>query len=264
MFLSYRRNERVQHSIGFGEWNLFMDTFHGLLAAIKNDCAWETIPTDKIAALARMCGPEEIAQLIQELDALDDADLENDPGDGIDEYWRLRTSLSQVLAQIGEPAVLPLIQALKSENSQTRGYAAFALGIIGAKQAVDPIVTLLETEADFLAKLCLISALGRIGDPRAVDILLPYLHVPEQQNRGSLINVTTQALGRIGTPAVLQPLRIVLESDPDWLARLGAVEGLGHMREEGVIGALRDALTDRDGRVRSQARKSLREQGILD
>jgi len=31
-----------------------MDTFHALLGTIKNDCAWECIPTDKIAALAQM------------------------------------------------------------------------------------------------------------------------------------------------------------------------------------------------------------------
>jgi HEAT repeat protein len=219
-----------------------MDTFHTLLAAIKNDCACEQIPTDKIATLARMCGPEEIAQLIQELDELDDADLENDPGDGIDEYWRLRTSLSQVLAQVCEPAVLPLIQALKRNNPQTRGYAANALGMIGAKQAFEPILTLLEAESDFNTKLSLIDALGKIGDPRAVNVLLRYLQAPEQQNRGWLIRITANALGRIGTAAVLQPLREVLESDSDWFARLGAAEGLGHLREEGAIGGKRSRI----------------------
>jgi hypothetical protein len=241
-----------------------MNPFHALLSAIKNDCAWENIPTDKIAALAQICGPQEIIELIEELDQLDDADLKNDPGDGIDEYWRLRTSLSQVLGQVGDVAVSPLIQALQSENPRTRGYAAAALGMIAAKQSFEPIATLLKTEPDFDARLQLIEALGSLGDPRAVDILLPYLYAPEQHNRGWLIRITANALGRIGTAAVLQPLCKVLESDPDWLARLGAAEGLQHLREERAIGALCEALSDRNANVRGQAAKSLRELGIND
>jgi HEAT repeat protein len=240
-----------------------MDTFHALLQSIKNDCAWEHIPADKIAALARMCGPKEINELIQELEQLDDADLEGDVGDGIDEYWRLRSSISRVLGLVGDAAVSPLIQALQSENPRTRGYAAAALGMTGAKQSFEPIATLLQIEPDFDTKLQLIEALGGLGDPRAVDVLLPYLHAP-QQNRGWLIRITAHALGRIGTDAVLQPLCNVLASDPDWFARLGAAEGLGHMREERAIGALCNALTDRDGRVRGQAKESLRELGIID
>lgn len=240
-----------------------MDTFHSLLAAIKNDCAWESIPTDKIPTLARLCGQEEIAELIRELDALDDADLEDDAGDGLDEYRRLRNSLSQVLAEVGEPAVLPLIRALQSANPQTRGCSANALGRIGAYQAFEPIRTLLETETDFITKLDLIDALGRMGDPRAVEVLLRYLEGTKQQNRGWLIRITANALGRIGTAAVVQPLCKILDADSDWFARLGAVEGLGHMREEAALAALRNALTDQDERVRSQARQSLRERGII-
>jgi HEAT repeat protein len=164
--------------------------------------------------------------LIEELEALDDADLEDDCGDGIDDYWQLRTFFSQVLAQIGEPAVPPLIEALKSSNPQTRAYVARSLGLIGTPQAIEPIVRLLETEPDFDAKLSFIAALGEIGDPCAVEILLPYVHPPEQQNRHSIIAVTVQALERIGTEEVLQPLFLLWEFDPDPYVRRCAADAL--------------------------------------
>jgi HEAT repeat protein len=206
-----------------------MSTFHALVAGIKDSCdipSWELLPADKIPTLAQKCGPREIAELIQELDALDDADLEGDAGDGIDDYWRLRTFFSQVLAQIGEPAVPQLIEALKSDNPKTRGYVARSLGLIGTPQAIDPIVRLLETESDFDTKLFFITALGEIGDPRVVEVLLPYLHPPEQQNRHAIIDVTVQALGRIGTEEVLRPLFLLWEFDPDPYVRQRAADAL--------------------------------------
>jgi hypothetical protein len=52
-----------------------MASFESILAEIQWDCAWEHIPSDKISALARVCGPAEVDHLIRELDALDDTDL---------------------------------------------------------------------------------------------------------------------------------------------------------------------------------------------
>src|SRR5207247_1344096 len=105
-----------------------MASFVTILAEIQHDCGLECIPYEKVSALARLCSPVEVEHLIRELDALDDADLENDAGDMGDEYWRLRTAYSQVLVEVGQPAIEPLLRALGSSNPQTRGYAARALG----------------------------------------------------------------------------------------------------------------------------------------
>jgi HEAT repeat protein len=230
-----------------------MDCFHALLDSIKADCAWEIIPHDKVSALAKLCGPEEVRALIRELDRLDDADLEDDPGDGIDAYWRLRTALSQALAEVGEPAVDALLNALRSTNPQTRAHAARALGRIGTPRAFEPLVALLAAEGQDTVQMSLIEAPGRLGDERAVGVLLPYLKAPARQNRGWFVRLAANALGRVGTPSVVPHLAEVLASDPDWFARLGAAEGLRRIKLPQAADGLRRALHDEDARVRTEA-----------
>jgi HEAT repeat protein len=236
-----------------------MGAFDALLAEIKNDCAWENVPYDKISALARRCGPDEVRQLIRELDALDDADLEGDAGDGIDEYWRLRTAYSQALAEVEGPAIESLLQALASENPNTRAYSARALGMIGTRRAFEPVVSLLANETDDVIRMSLIEALGGVGDERAVPVLLRYLKAPAQVNRGWIIRVAANALGKLGTEAVIQPLAEVLATDSDWFARLGAAEGLRKIKHSGALAALCRGLDDRDARVRGEAAAGLQE-----
>src|SRR5437867_5567440 len=139
-----------------------MASFNTILAEIKRDCGWEQIPYDKVSALAEVSGPAEVDHLISELDALDDADLVGDAGDMADEYWRLRTAYSQALAEVGEPAIEPLLRALGREKPDTRAGAARALGLIGTPRAFDPIVTLLAEEREETIRMMLIEALGRL------------------------------------------------------------------------------------------------------
>jgi hypothetical protein len=234
-------------------------SFSEFLAAIQRDCGWEQVPHDTIAALAVRCGPAEIDQLIRELDALDDADLVDDAGDVGDEYWRLRTSYSDVLAKVGEPAIDPLLRALKSSNPQTRYYAARALGLIGSPRAFDPLVASLAEEHEVPTRWGLIEALGRIADARAVPILLPYLQGQGAGVRrdGHTIRSAANALGMIGTADVIQPLSQILATDPDWFVRLGAAEGLGKIHHPLATEALRRALQDPDPRVRAEALAAL-------
>jgi hypothetical protein len=230
-----------------------MATFSAILSEIKRACGLEYIPSDKISALARICGPAEVDHLIQELDDLDDADLQDDAGDIGDEYWRLRIAYSQALAEIGGPAVESLLRALGSENPQTRAHAARALGRIGEQRAFSPIVALLAVEGDDTIRMRLMEALGELRDERAVAVLLPYLKGEEQRNRGWIIRIAANALGNIGSESVIEPLAEVLANDPDWFARLGAAEGLGKIRNPLATAALHGALKDEDSRVRAEA-----------
>jgi HEAT repeat protein len=235
-----------------------MASFSTILAEIKRDCGLEEIPYDKISALARVCGPGDVDLLIRELDALDDADLEDDAGDMRDEYCRLRTAYSQALAEVGEPAIEPLLRGLDSGNPETRAAVARSLGLIGTQRAYGPIVAALAEARDDMLRMKLIEALGELRDERAVDVLLPYLKTAQHQNRAWIIRMAANALGRIGTEAVIQPLAEVLATDPDWFARLGSAEGLRKMPHPLAAEALRRALTDQDGRVRAEAARRFR------
>ena len=86
-----------------------------LLASILDDCAWETIATDKIATLASQIQLDDVDDLFSVVENLDLADLEYDAGDIGDEYWRVSSSVARTLVTLG-PAVIPRLE--KHRKSQ--------------------------------------------------------------------------------------------------------------------------------------------------
>ncbi|MDQ6740140.1 MAG: HEAT repeat domain-containing protein [Actinomycetota bacterium] len=73
------------------------------------------------------------------------------------------------------PAILALIRALADPIADVRRAAVVALGEIGATEAVEPLITTLQTDPDGVVRRRAASALGRIGDPRATEPLLSAL-----------------------------------------------------------------------------------------
>jgi HEAT repeat protein len=73
----------------------------------------------------------------------------------------------KTLYKIGEPALLFLLENLKSEDTWDRAIAANALGYINDVRAIDPLINLLEDE-DMEVRASAIWALGLLGDPRAI------------------------------------------------------------------------------------------------
>jgi WD40 repeat protein len=61
------------------------------------------------------------------------------------ETWDHRSAAGDALARIGEPAVGPLIAALKDERADLRHLAAWALGKIGDTRAVEPLIPVLSS-----------------------------------------------------------------------------------------------------------------------
>jgi len=79
----------------------------------------------------------------------------------------------QTLIKIGEPAVKPLIQALKRKDSGVQARAAEALGEIGDKRAVKPLIQALKDEDPYVQGIAA-DALLQIGEP-AVEPLFQAL-----------------------------------------------------------------------------------------
>jgi HEAT repeat protein len=85
-----------------------------------------------------------------------------------------------VLGQYGQAAVEPLI-ALLQDNAQANRWHSIvdALGRIGDKRAVEPMIQLLQNPISFeaiLARKYTAYALAKLADPRAVDVLIEMLH----------------------------------------------------------------------------------------
>lgn len=70
--------------------------------------------------------------------------------------------------------VASLIAALSHPEPTTPVRAAWVLGQLRAPQAVEPLIRLLQGDADMYQKGAAIEALGRIGDPRARPVLVQF------------------------------------------------------------------------------------------
>ena len=99
----------------------------------------------------------------------------------------VRFQASKSLAEIGKPAVEPLLNALKGEDGNTKRYATFiealsdddwsvrktcakSLGEMGDDAAVEPLIEALKDE-DWGVKLAVAKALGDLKDEQAIDPL---------------------------------------------------------------------------------------------
>lgn len=105
------------------------------------------------------------------------------------------------LGYIGAPTVYPVIEALKSGNSNSRIWAAKALGRIKDPRATEALIGALEDQERYV-RWHAVEGLGEIGDPNAVEPLLNLLKDPTW-NFGWVL---PKALGQIGDTRAIVPL----------------------------------------------------------
>jgi HEAT repeat protein len=145
-------------------------------------------------------------------------------------------------------AVEPALYNLEPLDRSNKGAAISALGLIGDRRAVPKLIPFLE---DSGSREGAVTALGQIGDSRAVEPILNTL--PETERRYS--NAAILALRRIGLrafPALMRELR-----SSDVLMRRAAAAALVGSRSAVVTDALAAALRDSDAEVRASAALAL-------
>jgi HEAT repeat protein/protein-S-isoprenylcysteine O-methyltransferase Ste14 len=160
------------------------------------------------------------------------------------EEWRRRSRIADALADIGEPAVEPLIGLLGDPNPGTRREAARALGRIASPRASAPLLARLSDE-DVNVRFGAIEALGRIGSPEAVGPLVSIL----ESGAKDVSRLAAVALGRIGPAAAGDPLLAFLVS-PNWWDRTAAVDALGEIGSEAALDPLIERFDGEDVHVR--------------
>ena len=195
-----------------------------------------------LRALARIADPRAVEPLIR---ALENA-----------EVW-LGPRIADILSRHGEAVVAPLIAVLNEGNHRpARAWAANVLGEVRAQRAFPSIVRLLDDPEDEVrAKAA--TALGRIGDRRAVGYLVDHLLSDPAPFVRARISV---ALGQLGGPEVIERLVRAL-GDPAWWVRMRTVEALEHVG--GIAeGPLLIALDDSDPEIRIRAAVALERLGV--
>jgi HEAT repeat protein len=109
-------------------------------------------------------------------------------------------------------AVVPLMNAVRSEQLGLRTDAATALGRLKDRRAVDPLLHLLRISRCREDALAAIAALGRIGDKRAIDPLIDEIERVFDNERGYR---AAKALAWIGVDAGLPLAKRMLRMDAE-------------------------------------------------
>ena len=200
------------------------------------------------------------------------------------ETAREKWILIDILSKIGEPAVMPLIEYLKSDNKDEVKLASRILGGIKDKRAVRPLAELLNKEdfntrsyaCESLGKIadttafadvssCLTDsvevvrksaavALGKMKDSRAIPFLIRGLSDPHFSVRMT----SASALVEIGEPSI-GPLMELLNTSTDTTAVHLAIESLGKLKAKRATKALLKKLEDEDWATRAFAVEALGE-----
>ena len=101
-----------------------------------------------------------------------------------------------------EAAIQPLIPLLRAGDRATRSGAAEVLGKLGAREAVPALLDLASDDRDVVPRTYAITALGALGDLRAVLPLCELLGDESIVVRQS----AARALGVLGDPRAIEPL----------------------------------------------------------
>ncbi len=109
----------------------------------------------------------------------------------------VRTKATVALIEIGEPAVAALIPLIMHPDDEVGELAAKALGEIGDKRAVEPLIAALKDKTREVRRYAAV-ALGNLGDARAIEPLKEAENDSNfyvRYNAGSALGKINQKLG---------------------------------------------------------------------
>jgi HEAT repeat protein/tRNA A-37 threonylcarbamoyl transferase component Bud32 len=169
-----------------------------LLGSLKDSDWW--VRSRAADALGKIGGPKVIEAVLQ---------LVRDKDEDI------RRAAIEILNQTkDERAVDSLILATRDSDWWVSERAVDALAEIGSKRAVPRLMEMLQASANGKATPIVVRALGKLGDVRMVDTLLPFIARPEREIRIEAI----QALSRLADETRAEQVRSELQaqvSSPD-------------------------------------------------
>lgn len=204
-----------------------------------------------------------------------------------DEHNSVRDAAAIALGELRDSrAVKPLIQRIKSPHYQA--IACWALAMIGDKRAIKPLTNTLLQAPDESVRGMAARSLGKLAHPdadqsvivgledsddnvlvevirvmgeRQLEQFLPELEALFKKEPSERVRLAVAvAMSRCGKGQDYRDyLAEILQSDPDWGARLSALIGLRQMPYDEVEVDLRKALEDEHWLVQKIAARSLLE-----
>ncbi|MDX1385238.1 MAG: HEAT repeat domain-containing protein, partial [Thermoanaerobaculia bacterium] len=162
---------------------------------------------------------------------------------------------AEALADIGDPgAVRPLIEALDRADVPVRTGIVEALGRLGDERAAPALGRALTEEEDDDVWRAVVAALGRLrGERVAADLIAQWHELSAKGTKG--LCPVARALGEIGDPGALEVLVPALEHR-DFHVREAAIAALSEIGDAGAFDGL-VAVLDREPRLAAMAAVAL-------
>jgi len=131
-----------------------------------------------------------------------------------------------------------LINNLGNTDTQIRSNAVDALTTISKTEVINLLISLLQKDSIRIVKEGACKALGKIGDKRAIDVLIQNLNSPDESVRYQ----ATIALGQIGDIKAVNPLIKIYQKRDDPLVRSEAAKALGMIGDPSALKILLSSL----------------------
>lgn len=169
---------------------------------------------------------------------------------------RLRYSSAKALGDIGnKSAVSPLVDTLlKDDNWQVKKFTAEALGKLKDKKASEALSTALLNDGNEFVRGECARAIGAIGDKSCVPSLIKALKDKSPEARAP----TAEVLGDFQVKEASQEIATMVEQDRSYEVRASCAYALGKIKDKTTLPALVNALSDEYQQVRVRALDSLR------
>jgi HEAT repeat protein len=215
-----------------------VDTVAEQIAALKDE-DW-AIREEAAVALGTYRDPRAVVPLVSLLRDTDRA---------------VREAAIGALTAIGEHSVPVLGLCLSDPQLGVQEAASSVLASIADERVLAPLITSL-VNRDWIVRMHAAKALGRIKDSSAIEPLIPLLQDKVKAVREEA-TVALAAIGDAALPSLLEALK-----HSEWLVRLHAIEALGKMRSPAAVEPLLSALfNDHDQAVREDAVRALGQVG---
>src|SRR5215472_17387813 len=177
-----------------------------LLESLKDSDWW--VRSRAADALGKIGGPKVIDAVLQ---------LVRDKDEDI------RRAAIEILNQTkDERAVDSLIQATRDKDWWVSERAVDALAEIGSKRALPRLMEMLSASASGKATPIVVRALGKLGDSKLIDTLLPLIGRPEREIRIEAIQALSRVADEQRADQVRQQLQAQVASPDQTISRMAA------------------------------------------
>ncbi len=177
-----------------------------------------------------------------------------------DPRWYVARNAADLLGELGATdADQPLSDLLKHDDDRVRRAAAHALGKLGTRHAVTALRRALKDSSVHVRALAAAGLATRQGVPSSATLVRALESEPEQEVQIAILS----ALGRVGTPDAVQRLIKAAEVTGNLFKRkpvalrVAAIHALGEARTPAALAVLKDLSSDKDKEVREAATRAL-------